>query len=132
MKRKLLIIVPLIIITIIVVSIIASIMIYESSNTLIGYIDDRNMSSVCRAIVVKVNKKSLGVIKTYGFPCKVNYSEADNEKFRKGQQIMIYYSGYTTIDTNPPLLIDVGKIVIEKETSDIEISDDIIRFFDSF
>ena len=61
-----------------------------------------------------------------------NYANyAKNGQFKTGQEITIFYDGEKILNTNPAVLLDVGNINTEKEVSDIVISEDDLRIFNS-
>lgn len=88
------------------------------------------MSETKKAVVIKVNDKSLSVM---GFDREndlysVSYAEDGNNKFKQGQEILIYFNGIVA-ETFPSQIGNVGKIEIIKEKSDKAIPEDIIRFY---
>ena len=86
-----------------------------------------NMKAELKVVVVKVNKNYLGVKANDGKLYYANY--AKNEQFKIGQEITIYYNEEKIINTNPAVLLDVGNISIEKEVSDIAISEEDLEIF---
>ena len=86
-----------------------------------------NMKAELKVVVVKVNKNYLDVKANDGKLYYANHSK--NEQFKIGQEITIYYNEEKIINTNPAVLLDVGNISIEKEVSDIAISEEDLEIF---
>ena len=86
-----------------------------------------NMKTELKAVVVKVNKNYLDVKANDGKLYYANHSK--NEQFKIGQEITIYYNEEKIINTNPAVRLDVGNISIEKEVSEIAISEEDLEIF---
>ena len=88
---------------------------------------DNKFISTIKAIVLNP-KKVLFVmgIETGHSIYSVSYKNKDI-KFKKGQEILIYFDG-GILETYPAQIINVEKIKILKEESDVKIPDDILRF----
>lgn len=125
-KKKKILIISIVTLIIIIVSFI---IIYNYTYEPLGKIDV-NFATAYKAIIVKVNENSLGIMTTDGIPFYINYSEESNKKFKKGQQIVVYYNG-ETLNTEPKTIPHVGGIDIQKEKSDINIPDDILEVFNN-
>lgn len=84
-----------------------------------------NTSHTMKAVVIKVNEKSLIVKSGSLYSCR--FAKEGNIGFKMGQEILIYYDGMI-FSTYPGQISNVGKIEILKEKSDIEISEDDMRY----
>lgn len=90
---------------------------------------DNNMSATKKAVIVKVLPNALWVMEpeNYDDLIEVTYSEENNSKFKKGQEILIYYNKEWQLDKSLKILImNVGKIEILKEKSEVEIPKNMI------
>ncbi len=89
-----------------------------------------NMSTTMRAVIIEVSDTRLWIVSPDNNDAVyyVGYDNTENTTFKKGQEILIYFSGWF-YETMPGGLADVGKIEIIKEESDIEISEDSLRYF---
>ena len=83
-----------------------------------------------RAVVIKVGEKYLDVMGFEGTHdlYDVSYEEEGNIGFKKGQEILIYYDGMV-LESYPAQIRNVGKIEIIKEESDIQIPDEVLKFY---
>lgn len=92
-------------------------------------IENDDMKSVIKAVVVKVNEKHILAMETEDKNglYMVGLNSAKNIEFKKGQEILIYFDG-NIMETYPAQLGNIGKIEVIKEKSDIQIPDNIIRF----
>ena len=122
-----------IIMTIIVVCLIIGITywIYENSGSTLVYERklDNNMSATKKAVIVKVLPNALWVMEpeNYDDLIEVTYSEENSSKFKQGQEILIYYNKEWQLDKSLKILImNVGKIEILKEQSEVEIPKNMI------
>lgn len=85
-------------------------------------------NTTIKAVVVNPEKGLLVMgIENAGDLYDVTYKNKDNIKFKQGQEILIYFNG-GMLETYPAQIINVEKIEILKEESDIKIPDDILRF----
>ena len=90
--------------------------------------EDNKASNTIKAVVVNPEKGLLVMgIENAGDLYDVSYENKDNIKFKQGQEILIYFNG-GMLETYPAQIINVEKIEILKEKSDIKIPDDILRF----
>ena len=89
-----------------------------------------NMSYTKKAIIIKVNKNSLDVMDNeIGTDLySVSFSDEGNIGFKQGQEILIYFDGLIA-ETFPSKITNVGKIEILKEKTNVEIPDDVLRFY---
>ena len=88
-----------------------------------------NMSATTRAVVVKVNEKSLlamGIENVTGL-FSVGFTDEGNIGFKQGQEILIYFDGMV-MESYPAKLGKAQKIKIVKEKSDIKIPDETLRY----
>ena len=104
---------------------------YKSAH--LGDEENTNMDCTKRAVVVKVNERYLDIM---GFDGEndlysVGYADEGNIGFKKGQEILIYFSGMVA-DSFPGQIGKPGKIEIVKETSDTKIPDNVLRFYYSY
>ena len=90
--------------------------------------EDNKASNTIKAVVVNPEKGLLVMgIENAADLYDVSYENKDNIKFKQGQEILIYFNG-GMLETYPAQIINVEKIEILKEESDIKIPDDILRF----
>lgn len=89
-----------------------------------------NMVATKRAVVVKVNEKSLSVmgIEDTNDLCSVSFAEEGNIGFKQGQEVLIYFNGMIA-ESYPAQIHHVGKIEIVKEKSDITIPESVLKFY---
>lgn len=92
-------------------------------------LENNNMSSTIKAVIVKVNENNLLAmgIENGSELYSVGLSNIKDIEFKKDQEILIYFDG-NVMETYPAQLGNIGKIEIIKEKSDIKIPDEIIRF----
>lgn len=100
------------------------------------YKDYKNMTFTLSGIVVKVNGKSLDIMGINNGEDELNnlysvsFAKEGNIGFKQGQEILIYFDGIM-LETFPGRIHNVGKIEIIKEKSEIEIPDDVLRFYNN-
>ena len=89
-----------------------------------------NMAETKEAVIIEVNNTTLSVIdvKNKEDIYVVTIPKGENLKFKQGQEILIHYNG-NIIYTFPRQIVNVGRIEIIKEVSDIEIPIGILRYF---
>lgn len=89
---------------------------------------NNNTIASTKAIIVKVNEKSLEVmgIENMTEVFIAEFNSEGNIGFKQGQEIQIYYNG-NIIETSPAKFEKVGKIKVVKEKSDISIPDYVLR-----
>lgn len=93
-----------------------------------------NMANTKRALVVKVNEKSLDVMgienenNIESDLISVSFGQEGDIGFKQGQEILIYFDGIIA-ESFPAQINNVGKIEIVKEKSDNEIPEDVLRFY---
>lgn len=92
-------------------------------------LENNNMSSTIKAVIVKVNENNLLAMgmENGSELYSVGLSNIKDIEFKKDQEILIYFDG-NVMETYPAQLGNIGKIEIIKEKSDIKIPDEIIRF----
>ena len=92
---------------------------------------DSSIDEVIKCVVVKVNKNSITVMKIENdsddvYAVKIN--QEDGEKYKKGQEIYVYFDG--NVEKVGNLKIDnVKKIEIIKEKSDTKIPEEILKYY---
>lgn len=92
---------------------------------------DSSIDEVIKCVVVKVNKNSITVMKIENdsddvYAVKIN--QEDGEKYKKGQEIYVYFDG--NVEKVGNLKIDnVKKIEIIKEESDTKIPEEILKYY---
>lgn len=92
-------------------------------------IENDNMKSQIKAVVVEVNKNyllAMGIGDTTSL-YSIGITDEENIEFKQGQELLIYFNG-TVMESYPAHLGNVGKIEIIKEKSEIEIPDNILRY----
>ncbi len=91
--------------------------------------ENDNMKATIEAIVVKVNENNLLAmgIENGNELYSVGLKNFKNIEFKKGQKILIYFSG-DVMESYPAQFSNIGKIEIIEEKSNIEIPDDILRY----
>ena len=93
-----------------------------------------NMANTKRALVVKVNEKSLDVMgienenNIESDLISVSFGQEGDIGFKQGQEILIYFDGIIA-ESFTAQINNVGKIEIVKEKSDNEIPEDVLRFY---
>ena len=85
--------------------------------------------SVIDAVVVKANERTLAVMdiqdKSLAY---VSYAKEGNIGFKQGQEVAIYFDGMIQ-ESYPAVISGVNKIEITKEKSDVQISENALRWF---
>lgn len=94
-----------------------------------------NMTFTKKAVIMQVYENSLGVMEILdnekaGTIYFVSFSKEGNIGFKYGQEILIYFDGMVA-DSFPAQIYNVGKIEIVKDTSDITIPNDVIRYYNN-
>lgn len=89
-----------------------------------------NITETKKAIVVKVNEKSLDVMDLENSRelYSVSFTSEGNIGFKQGQEILVYFDG-TILMSFPGQITNVEKIEIIKEQIDTIIPDDVLRFY---
>lgn len=93
-----------------------------------------NMANTKRAVVVKVNEKSLDVMgienenNIESDLISVSFGQEGDIGFKQGEEILIYFDGIIA-ESFPAQINNVGKIEIVKEKSDNEIPEDVLRLY---
>lgn len=88
---------------------------------------NNKFSSTIKAVVVNPEKGLLVMgIENGNSIYSISYKK-DDIKFKKGQEILIYFNG-GILESYPAQIINVEKIKILKEESDVKIPDNILRF----
>lgn len=101
-----------------------------TDNSLIADLNITNMSITTRAVIVKKYEDSIGIMQTdrKNNVYIINLNEDEMAKYKLGQEILVYHD--LNLDgRGVPILVNVGKIEILKEKSDIEPSEEAIRAF---
>lgn len=79
------------------------------------------------AVVVNVKDNYLAVMGAKDNSLyTVSYSKDNNIKFKQGQEILIYFDGMIA-ESYPAQILNVSKVDIVKEKSDIEIPENVIK-----
>lgn len=87
-----------------------------------------NKSATMKAVVIKVNEKSLLVMGSDNIGlCSVSFAKEGNIEFKQGQEILIYYDGMVAT-SYPSQIYNVGEIKILKQESETTIPEDILRY----
>lgn len=85
--------------------------------------------SVIDAVVVKADERTLAVMdiqdKSLAY---VSYAKEGNIGFKQGQEVAIYFDGMIQ-ESYPAVISGVNKIEITKEKSDVQISENALRWF---
>ena len=91
--------------------------------------ENDNMQATLKAVVVKVNENNLLAmgIENGTELYSIGLKNIKDIELKKGQEILIYFSGYV-MESYPAQLGNIGKIEIIKDKSDVSIPDDILRF----
>lgn len=91
-------------------------------------IQNNNTKATMKAVVLKVNKNSLMVMKAENESLySISYAKEGNIGFKQGQEILIYFDGMVA-ESYPAQIHNVGKIEVLKEQTDIEISESVLRY----
>lgn len=90
---------------------------------------ENNYKAELKAVVVKVNEKSMLVMETEKANelISVGFTYEGNIGFKQGQEIVIYFDGMI-MESYPAQIGNVQKIEIVQEKSNIEIPDNILRY----
>lgn len=107
--------------------------VFSNVSKLIKKDEEKNSSieEVIKCVVVKVNKNSITVMKIENdsddvYAVKIN--QEDGEKYKKGQEIYVYFDG--NVEKMGNLKINnVKKIEIIKEESDTKIPEEILKYY---
>lgn len=88
-----------------------------------------DMRATTKAVVVKVYDTGMYIIgeNNYVDFCSVGFDKRGNIGFKKGQEVLIYYSGFI-MQTWPGQLGKAGRIKILKEESDTEIPEYALKY----
>lgn len=88
-----------------------------------------NMAATTRAVIVKVTDTGMYIIGDNDFVgfCSVGFDKKGDIGYKKGQEILIHYSGYI-MQTWPGQLGRAGKIKVLKEESNIEIPEYALKW----
>lgn len=105
---------------------------YEDS-TYTDSISEEN--SILEAVIMKVYPQSLGVMKIKDNEgtrdlYNVSFAEEGNIGFKEGQEVSIYFDG-AIAESYPAQIYNVNKIEITKEQTQIEIPEDVIRYYNN-
>lgn len=105
---------------------------YEDS-TYTDSISEEN--SILEAVILKVYPQSLGVMKIKDNEgtrdlYNVSFAEEGNIGFKEGQEVAIYFDG-AIAESYPAQIYNVNKIEITKEQTQIEIPEDVIRYYNN-
>ena len=92
--------------------------------------DEFDTFTTIRAVVVKVNENSLGVmnIDNRNELLTVGYADQGNIGFKQGQEILIYYDGMV-LASFPEQIYNVGEIKIVKEESETAIPEKVLKYY---
>lgn len=90
---------------------------------------ENNYKAELKAVVVKVNERSMLVMETEKANelISVGFTDEGNIGFKQGQEILIYFDGII-MASYPAQIGNVQKIKIVQEESNIEIPDYILRY----
>lgn len=97
---------------------------------------ENSMAFTLSAIVIEVNNNSLDVMginnerEELNTLYNVNFAKEGNTGFKQGQEILIFFDGMI-LETFPGQINNVGRIEIIREKSEIEIPDDVLRFYNN-
>lgn len=95
----------------------------------LSIISKEDFRATKKAVVVKVFENSLGVVALNGeIMYYVSFAEEGNIGFKPNQEVLIYFDGMVA-ESYPAQIHNVGKIKIIKEKSDVEISEEVLRYF---
>lgn len=93
-----------------------------------NYEDNENMKVKMKAVVVKLDDKSLLVMNTKDKALiRMGTKEVGNIEYKEGQELLIYYDG-VILTSYPEQFSSIGKIEIIKEKSDIEIPEKVLKY----
>lgn len=95
-----------------------------------SYIYLEDFRATTKGIVMKVNNNSLSIMELDGGLCTVSFAKEGNIGFKKGQEVLIYFDGMIA-ESYPAQIHNVGKIKIIKEKTDVEIPENILRYYNS-
>lgn len=107
--------------------------VFSNVSKLIKKDEEKNSSieEVIKCVVVKVNKNSITVMKIENDSddvYAVKIKQEDGEKYKKGQEIYVYFDG--NVEKMGNLKINnVKKIEIIKEESDTKIPEEILKYY---
>ena len=95
----------------------------------------KNMLSSIRGIAMEVYENSLSVMgieagNEPGSLYSVSFAKDGNIGFKQGQEVLIYFDGIVA-DSFPAQIHNVGKIEIVAEQSEVEIPDDVTRYYNN-
>lgn len=95
----------------------------------------KNMLSSIRGIVMEVYENSLSVMgieagNEPGSLYSVSFAKDGNIGFKQGQEVLIYFDGIVA-DSFPAQIHNVEKIEIVAEHSEVEIPDDVTRYYNN-
>ncbi len=92
--------------------------------------EEHKIEAILQAVVVKVNEKSLSVMKSDNPQelYSVSFSSEGNIGFNQGQEILIYFDGMIA-ETFPGQISHVSKIEILKQESEIGIPNYVMAFY---
>lgn len=97
----------------------------------IVFVCSKNFRNTKRAVIVKVNENSLGVMDLDATTIySVSFAKEGNIGFQQGQEVLIYFDGVIA-STFPEQIFHVGKIKIVKEKSDISIPEKVLKYYNS-
>lgn len=97
---------------------------------------ENSMAFTLSAIVIQVNDNSLDVMginnerEGLNTLYNVNFAKEGNTGFKQGQEILISFDGMI-LETFPGQINNVERIEIIREKSEIEIPDDVLRFYNN-
>ena len=97
--------------------------------------EENNMLTSIRGVVMEVYENSLSVMgieagNEPGTLYSVSFAEDGNIGFKQGQEVLIYFDGMI-LTTYPEQIHNVGKIEIVSEQSEVEIPDDVTRYYNN-
>ena len=97
--------------------------------------EENNMLTSIRGMVMEVYENSLSVMgieagNEPGSLYSVSFAEDGNIGFKQGQEVLIYFDGML-LETYPEQIHNVGKIEIVSEQSEVEIPDDVTRYYNN-
>lgn len=95
-----------------------------------SYIYFEDFRATKRAVIMKVNKNSLSVMELDGGLYSVSFANEGNIGFRQGQEVLIYFDGMIA-ESYPAQIHKVGKIKIVRQETDVEIPENILRYYNS-
>ena len=97
--------------------------------------EENIMLTSIRGVVMEVYENSLSVMgigagNESGSLYSVSFAEDGNIGFKQGQEVLIYFDGML-LTTYPEQIYNVGKIEIVSEQSEVEIPDDVTRYYNN-